>query len=223
MTLMVLLLVSSPVLVHAKCVVKNRQGVLQKLDILPYGVNYYEGLDMLECIKVNACREWIISGCDEVKCVNRQTCQDAQLIDNQIVSCRHEASCQDAHFYKAHLVNCGGPEAYFADYCRNSVIEIDDRLICEGPKACVSKPSERLIVKAGAKGQVRCGNMEPDSTEFSCQNMIIEISHSKRACFDRYGGLNKGCAAFCVDTNDCDEASIQFVVSGEQPGSGGGG
>lgn len=201
--------------VEGACSVKDRHGQLQNINnVLPYGVNYYANLDRLECIGPHSCREWIITGCSEVECSNSFSCQDAQLIDNAIVSCLAQQSCYDTHFFQAHEITCGpqddGNHRHL--FCARAVIETDDKLLCAGPGACVADAYEnRMTVLVGAKGQVRCGNMV--SEELSCQYLDIEIQHGRQACFERYGGLNRGCAVLCVNDWDCDEKSIQFRVA----------
>lgn len=210
--MVVVLLGGGVVMVQGTCAVKDRHGENLQTSVLPYGVNYYSQLDKLECIGKHSCREWKITGCTEVECSNNYACQDAQLIDNQEVSCLAESSCLDAHFYKAHLITCGGLQEDSHNYCASAVVQTDAKLLCAGPGACVSDYEHRMtVIVVGEQGQVRCGNLQ--SEELSCQHMVIEIPHGRQACFQKYGGLNRGCAVLCVNDWDCDEESIQFRVS----------
>lgn len=196
---------------QAVCSIQDQYGDVQVLDVMPYGVNYYESSDSLECILPNSCRQWTISGCSDVECKNQHSCQDTRFHENEHVSCLTNEACLNAQVIKGKRVTCGGG-AMTHNFCKNSVIESDNYIVCEGPNACTADKNlePRITFKVGAKGQVQCANSSYKA--YSCQHLVVEISHGRRACFEKKGDTSGNCAMNCVNHWDCDIPSIQFKV-----------
>lgn len=196
---------------HSKCSVKDSKGEPIVLNVLPPGVRYFPSMDLLQCINPNSCHKWKISDCTEVECKNSRSCKGAQLINNQHVLCSLDESCEEAKFVTAHKVTCGaGRVMSKRNFCENAVIESDQLVTCKGPGGCQSEHTNQIIVRVGAHGHVYCGNL--NNRDVTCQNMVIEILHGDRACYDDNGDLPRRCAVVCANDWDCDKSSIQFRV-----------
>ncbi|KAL7571707.1 hypothetical protein ACA910_011230 [Epithemia clementina (nom. ined.)] len=193
------------------CEITNTKGEPQSLEHLHYGVNYHEFSDSIECIKPNACREYTIQGCYEVNCKREGACQDAKLIDNAIVTCSAENACDRLKVINGHEVVCGG-QLWMNNFCQQAQLESDDIVHCVGPRSCVSASQyQRMVFRVGAKGHVSCRNLN-NQNEFSCRNMVIEVSSLSRACFNRAGQPKQDCAIACNMPHDCDENTIDFRI-----------
>lgn len=188
-----------------KCSIKDENGTRLDLQNLPPGVVYTSGKEKMECMRADSCRGWTIAGCAEVHCANRRACRTTNLISNNGVSCKSYASCEEAHIYHANDVICGMGSI---NACKWAIIEADDVIACYGPFACVSDFQDRITFRVGSKGVVRC-NM--GKGELSCQNIVVEVSHARRACIaDLVQDESRFCGVICEDHGVCDKESILF-------------
>lgn len=182
-------------------------------DSLPPGIDYNLRTDTLKCRTAQACQNWTISGCTAVYCREYQACRNVQfLAGNMAIACWGRGACYGASFKYAHDVSCG---AGYAQSCANAVIQTNDQLWCYGPQACVNPPpssstttTTTTTARVGPKGTVRCAN---GNGEWSCQNMIVEVSHGRRACFGTEQDPQQ-CAVLCATEYDCDQSTIQFRI-----------
>lgn len=203
-------------LVEAKCSVQDKHG--KPLDVagaLPNGVKYDAVADRLECMEPSVCSKWKIDGCAVVECLNDSSCEETQMTNNQAVFCFWSSSCLGARFVDGHEITCGGMSVSHK-FCQLAVMETNGTLRCAGPGACVQQSAnEALLIKVGAVGQVRCGNMITEK-DLSCQHIIVEVNHARRACVQLHAELNRGCAVRCVNDWDCNMSSIHFKVKQQQ-------
>lgn len=170
---------------------------------------YYSSMDFLECGEPGSCSRWTITGCTEVECKSTDACRNAKLVNNENVLCSVEGACQDAHIINGHKVTCGGNPVQ-RKFCKNAVIESDTIVICEGPGACMYDYANRMTLKVGAMGNIFCANI--NSKEMTCKNLIVEVSHASRACYDKYADFPRQCAILCPNSWDCDKSTIQFRI-----------
>ncbi|KAL7575683.1 hypothetical protein ACA910_011501 [Epithemia clementina (nom. ined.)] len=204
--------------VHGECKVKDALGntvSLGYLDEIP-GVQYDYDNDRLQCFGEDSCRKWTISNCYVLQCIGRLSCQGAKLINNQGISCKGQMACQDAHMLESHNVACAAadkdPSRAVLMSCSHALIETDETILCFGPKACVSRYEDRITIRAGAQGIVRCNDGDGD---FSCKHIIVEVKHARRACFVRNiydASRGSRCAVVCEGDNECHKDSIRFRV-----------
>ncbi|KAL7571699.1 hypothetical protein ACA910_011224 [Epithemia clementina (nom. ined.)] len=199
------------IVVQAKCLVKNQVGEIQDLDHLHYGVNYFSNSDSLECVTPNSCRNYTVEGCYEIDCKRERACQDAIFVDNARVKCSAEDACHHLQVTNGHEIICGG-QLWMTNFCTVATLESDATIHCVGPNSCVGLDIDHLVVfRVGAKGKVDCRNLN-NKNEMSCQNIMVEVSSMRRACFGHLGDDHNDCAVFCHLPHDCDEGSIHFSL-----------
>lgn len=204
---LVLLLTNSFERVHATCVVKDASGQQIELEMLPDGVDYSDAHDRLRCMGANSCSGFEISDCNVVQCRNKDACQGATMINNKGIACQEEGACRSAHLSKSENVVCG---LQALNTCERATIETETVILCFGPFSCANKDANSFMtVNVGAKGFLRCGSGDG---QLSCQNMVVEINHGKRACIAESMKEKRDCAVVCEGKSECDEKSIKFRV-----------
>lgn len=193
--------------VQATCAIKDASGLQLSLNTLPDGVDYSKEYDRLRCLERNSCSGWEISDCAIVQCRNTNACLNAHMINNKGISCQEESSCRGGYLTRSHNVVCGLQALHT---CQRATIESDTVILCFGPYACAQNEAENFMtISLGGKGILRCGSGDGDLT---CQHIVVEVNHSKRACFAQSIQEPKGCAVICEGNSECDQASIQFRV-----------
>ncbi|KAL7561022.1 hypothetical protein ACA910_000105 [Epithemia clementina (nom. ined.)] len=228
---------------------------LTKSNVLPSGVHYDAVADRLTCHGPNSCHRWSISDCFELDCVGSRACQATQLKRNSHVICRGFAACQESQLQQVHTVVCtGGTDSLHT--CHGATVQTNWLVTCLGPQACVgglSLPStstttsknaktttttsennnhnnqnnhndQKTILQLGASGVVKCTGGQGIR---SCQNLVVQINHARRACFrDPFVVPNadtkvksldqpqpEHCAVICDNAEtECDFPSIDFYV-----------
>ncbi|KAL7571693.1 hypothetical protein ACA910_011219 [Epithemia clementina (nom. ined.)] len=195
--------------VHAECSLKDEKDQKVVVSALPPGVDYDRNLDRLRCMEPDACRFWTILNCYVVQCKNHQACKGATMINNRGVACEAAEACQETKFIQSHNVVCGLDATEPA--CPSADIESDTIVLCYGPQACasVADKARRTTIRVGAEGVVRCGNGQG---QFACQNLLVQVNHSRRACFGKKVGVAASCAVLCETDTECDKSSIHFEV-----------
>ncbi|KAL7561020.1 hypothetical protein ACA910_000103 [Epithemia clementina (nom. ined.)] len=176
----------------------------------PSGVQYDASLDRLQCSELS-CQGWSIANCLAVECVGEKSCQDATFWGDGTVQCRGPAACQDAWMQQLQTsVLCVGSSAEdvvdqndnnnhnndkskhfnLVPACHRATMQTDQEVLCLGPNACGTilrtydeasfLEGEATVLQLGAVGRVHCagGHGQP-----SCQNLIVQINHGRRACF----------------------------------------
>ncbi|KAL7575685.1 hypothetical protein ACA910_011503 [Epithemia clementina (nom. ined.)] len=188
-------------------------GSMSKLSALQYD---YDN-DRLQCYGEDSCRNYTISNCYVLECLGPQSCQGAKLINNRGVSCKGLWACQDAQMLKSHNVVCTTPDKLkdptcVQQPCGCAFIETDEAVLCFGYNACVARYGERMTVRVGAKGVVRCNDGQG---AYSCQHLMVEVNHADRACFVRNlfdASRGSRCAVVCEGDHECNKDTIWFRV-----------
>lgn len=202
------------VAVEAKCSVTDKHGnpVVLTAGVLPNGVVYDLSTDLLECNQPQSCQQWKIVGCAKVECTNHESCREAQFVNTNSIFCFWSSACLGARLQQSGQVTCGGLTVA-RNFCSQAVIQTHATVRCAGPGACVSaSEADKLTVQVGANGQVRCGNMITEKDP-SCQHLLVEVNHAKRACIQKQTEMDRGCAVRCMNVWDCKTDTIQFKVS----------
>ncbi|KAL7560210.1 hypothetical protein ACA910_020797 [Epithemia clementina (nom. ined.)] len=204
-------------LVNAECQVKDEQGT--PIPIGPYysrtGVEYDAQKDKLSCLGPSVCSKWTITDCHVVKCEGEQACLGTKFYRNKGISCSGDQACHNAHMFESQTVACGLNDQSTKKPCSLAMIQISHSLLCFGVNACVSDYDERMTVQTGATGVIRCDNSSNGEATKSCRNMVVDVKHSRRACFANTWNEQtdplKHCAVVCEsNAGECDKQTIRF-------------
>ncbi|KAL7561014.1 hypothetical protein ACA910_018568 [Epithemia clementina (nom. ined.)] len=219
-----MLLTTIPVM--ATCNVQDHTGepvLLHDPSVLPKSITYNPSNDRLECFP-NGCRSWTINNCLSVYCVGSKSCEDAILAEIGIggLNCRGAAACQGVELTAIPTIVCVG-DPHVTNVCHGARLEATTQIICVGPHACGSPdtltqgPTDVYLLRD--ETVVRCGGGKGKTTV--CQNLIIHITHGRRACFTvpaeqltpEEREEQKHCAVICDNREtDCDPDTIHFQV-----------
>ncbi|KAL7578952.1 hypothetical protein ACA910_006921 [Epithemia clementina (nom. ined.)] len=199
----------------AKCQVQNKKQKVLDLNVLPAGIRYIPQSDVLQCYQSSACYELIITGCTRVDCLASKACYDTRLVDNKLVNCNVSNACLDMHVEQGHDVICNATHRDTEKPCVGASVETEmGTFYCLGPSACITDRNNRVGARVGTHGTIHCENNQ--NRQFACHNLMVEIKHGHRACYDRMRKPERGdCAFLCANDYDCDTEQTEFHVEGE--------